>query len=163
LETELYWPGRATGAFMAMQLVQNFTVEMIELNQQLGSDFAIISSITGKDYEVLAVASKLDTVKKGAIYDIHNTYCEQVINDQDLVMYTQVGTIRAMTLHPVYTAMQLEAYIGEPLFKDGVIVGTLNFSGFLPKRPAYSKTEIENVKALARKVENALVDLGGSG
>jgi len=82
------------------------------------------------DYEVLAVESKLDFINPGDHFEIQNTYCNQVLETNDTVMYAQVGSIKAMVRHAVYTAMQLESYIGEPLRKDGRIIGTLNFSGY---------------------------------
>ena len=140
-----------------MRLTKDFNKELVQLSQLLGADTAIISCITGQVYEVLAVASKLSTLRPGDQFETRNTYCNQVMTYQRTVTYAQVGTDKAMVLHPVYTAMQLEAYVGEPLFKDGVIVGTLNFSAFLPKKPDFSLTELEQVGTLARAIESALV------
>lgn len=139
-----------------MQLTRDFTDDIQGLKQRLGSDTAIISHVSGKDYKVLAVVSQVSSVRPGGVYELGNTYCREVIDRQDTVIYNQVGTIEAMLLHPVYTALQLEAYIGEPLRQDGAIIGTLNFSAFLPKRPPFSAADIEDVKALARRVEAAL-------
>jgi GAF domain-containing protein len=140
-----------------MYLSRDFTEEMGLLKDRLGVDTAIISCIVDTDYEVLAVVSKISAVKPGDVFETCNTYCNEVVKHQQMVMYDRVGTDEAMVLHPVYTAMQLEAYIAEPLRKDGKIVGTLNFSGFMPKDPNFSRSEIDAVKALARKVEAALV------
>lgn len=136
-----------------MKLTHSFKEKMAELNQKLGTDFAIISHIVGSTYTVVEIASKLDLIKVGAEFVTKDTYCNEVINHDQMVSYHQVGSVRAMIHHPIYTAMQLEAYIGEPLHKDGFVVGTLNFSGFDPKTPPFSLNEIKSVKSLARLIE----------
>lgn len=136
-----------------MKLKQSFTDQMSELNKQLGSDFAIISHIKGNTYTVIEVASELETIQAGAEFVTEDTYCNEVINQDHMVSYNKVGTVQAMVHHPIYTAMQLEAYIGEPLHQNGFVIGTLNFSGFDPKEPAFSVDDIMAVKKLARLIE----------
>jgi GAF domain-containing protein len=141
-----------------MKLKRDFAKELTQLNKILGTDFAIISHIQNNDYFVLQVASELKMINIGDQYETVNTYCNEVIETRHIVTYNKVGAIRAMTLHPIYTAMQLEAYIGEPLFFNDAIFGTLNFSGFDPKNPSFSVDEIEQVKTLARKIEANIVN-----
>lgn len=136
-----------------MKLKRTFTAEMSELNQRFGSDFAIISHIEHNRYTVVEVASKLDIIAQGAEFKTEETYCNEVVNRNDLVTYNEVGSISAMVLHPIYTAMQLEAYIGEPLHSNGQVIGTLNFSGFAAKEPKFTEEEIQQVKNLAREIE----------
>lgn len=140
-----------------MQLQEDFSTDLKRLNQELGADFAIISRIIDDDYEVIAVESELTNVQQGAHFVTQNTYCNEVIDTADMVTYEHVARIKAMVLHPIYTAMQLEAYIGEPIRYKNAIVGTLNFSGFDPKRDGFSEQEMADVKALARRIEAAIV------
>lgn len=139
-----------------MQLTKDFTEELNKINQLLGSDFAIISRVKGDDYEVAYVASELTTVNQGDHFETKNTYCNEVINSNETVTYDQVGIIQAMVLHPIYTAMQLEAYIGVPLRHNGDVIGTLNFSGFLPKSNGFSEQEIAKVHKLAGDIERSI-------
>lgn len=139
-----------------MQLTQEFKERLDLLKQKLGSDFAIISYIKGQTYTVVEVASELATINKGDQFVTKDTYCNEVIYTDQMITYPKVGAIRAMVRHPIYTALQLEAYIGEPLHHHGCVVGTLNFSGFDPKQPSYTNEEIDAVKALARDIEQAM-------
>jgi GAF domain-containing protein len=139
-----------------MKLTSDFSGQLKELNRELRTDYAIISHIVNQDYEVLTIESQFDVISPGDHFEIQNTYCNQVLDTNDTVMYAQVGIIKGMVRHPVYTAMQLEAYIGEPLRKDGRVVGTLNFSGYERKNPNFIQDEINKVKALARSIETAL-------
>ena len=138
------------------ELARSFNTELAEMNQRLGTDFAIISKITGWDYEVLAVESKLDAVNQGDHFVTKDTYCNEVVETDSTVAYDHVGAMQSMVMHPIYTAMQLESYLGVPLHAGGQIVGTLNFSGFEPKVPEFSDEEIAAVKALAVEIEQSL-------
>ena len=139
-----------------MELQRSFVDEMAALNEEFGTDFAIISHIDGARYEVVEVASELDTIKAGAVFETHDTYCNAVLEKNQVVTYDHIGKIKAMVLHPIYTAMQLEAYIGLPLHWEGRIVGTLNFSGFDPKRPGFESSDIHKAEKLAKDIEAAI-------
>jgi len=139
-----------------MKLNKDFHPQMAAVRAQLNCDFAIISHIVDQDYTVVAVDGVLDTVKQGDLFEVQNTYCHAVVEGGDTITYNEVGNIKAMVLHPIYTAMQLEAYIGEPLQKNGKVVGTLNFSGFGPKQPPFQEADIALVRSLAREVEAAI-------
>jgi GAF domain-containing protein len=140
--------------------MKNFQLELERdltlLNERLASDFAIISRIKGGDYEVVAVISNFDSVKKGDHFVTQDTYCSEVVNSDSPVTYSCVGSIQHMILHPIYTAMQLEAYLGVPLHYKGKIVGTLNFSGFSPKIPEFSEEDITDVLKLADVIEGTM-------
>jgi len=140
-----------------MRLNEDFSLKLQQMNELLGADFAIISSIDGSDYEVIAIESEFNAVKQGDHFKTQDTYCDKVLETDNTVIYTQVGAMTSMVLHPIYTAMQLESYIGEPIHKDGEVKGTLNFSAFLPKKNKFSEDEIEKVKSLAHEIEAAIL------
>ena len=137
-------------------LTRQFEAELAELNRLLGTDFAIVSKISGWDYEVLAVVSNMDAVKKGDHFVTKDTYCNEVIEKGEAVTYDHVGTVQSMVYHPIYTAMQLESYLGVPLKLAGEIVGTLNFSGFSPKSPGFTAMDVEAAKSLAAMIEKSI-------
>ena len=139
-----------------MKLTRDFSEDLEAVRTALGCDFAIISHIKKNDYEVAAVNSELTNVQLGAHFQIQDTYCNAVIKTRNTVTYDKVGSIKAMILHPIYTAMQLEAYIGEPIRAKGDIIGTLNFSGFKPKKPPFNDKDVRLVKALAKEIEAAI-------
>lgn len=139
-----------------MQLTHSFADQLNQVHQQLGTDIAIISHIDGNTYTILEVQGPLDTLKPGTRLKLGSTYCSEVTTRESTVSYDAVGRIRAMILHPVYTAMQLEAYIGTPLRQNSRVVGTLNFSGFEPKREGFNQKDYQIVENLARQIEQAL-------
>ena len=140
-----------------MELARDFSQQLSELNQLFQTDFAIISHIDQSDYMVLQVASELDSINVGQKFVTKDTYCNIVVDSGDTVIFNQVGYVEAMKLHPVYTTFQLESYIGHPLHHNGVVVGTLNFSGFEPKDPPFNETDKERLIKLAKEIELELI------
>ncbi|MEJ2045121.1 MAG: GAF domain-containing protein [Reinekea sp.] len=140
-----------------MQLNKGFQDVLADINDRLGTDIAIISRVEGNDYMVVQVASTLGTIQPKDRFITCDTYCYEVIKHRETVAHNEVGKIRPMVLHPVYTAMQLEAYIGTPLIVAHQLFGTLNFSGFEVKTPGFGKAEFELVEALAADIEKSIV------
>jgi GAF domain-containing protein len=140
-----------------VQITQDFSSIMIEMNQRFGTDIGIISEISGQDYVVLQTVSEMNVLKPGDRFVTKDTYCNEVVGQAETVAYDEVGKIKSMVLHPVYTAMQLEAYIGTPIKVNGNILGTLNFSGFSPKEPSFNQEDRLLVEDLARQIEQAIV------
>ncbi len=55
-----------------------------------------------------------------------------------------------MLLHPVYVAMQLLSYIGTPIYQDGELWGTLNFSATEARNNDFDYKDIKTVEQLAK-------------
>ena len=129
-----------------MQLTRSFAEPLSALNDYLGTDIAIISSVVDPFYTILEVQAPNDFLGAGRSFPLGDTYCHQVVQGAKTVSYDALGRIRAEVLHPVYTAMQLEAYVGTPLWYEGHVVGTLSFSGFGPKVGGFSAQDLEKVE-----------------
>jgi len=97
-----------------------------------------------------------DIFSPGMEFELQNTYCEAVIHNEDFVSYLHVGRIPTMILHPVYVAVQLESYMGVPLYNNGQIDGTLNFSSFQVREQAFSDEEITLIKSIGKKIESII-------
>lgn len=139
-----------------MKLSEDFSAELLQIRQDLHADFVIISQIVGTEYTVLDIASDFDVITQGQKFVTEDTFCNDVVNTGKLVRYAHVGSVHKLTLHPVYTAMQLEAYLGIPLFHEGEVVGTLNFSYYDPRQPDFTDTEIEKALQFAQRIEASI-------
>lgn len=125
--------------------------------EQFDMKTGIISKVIDNRYIIRAVYSDMgDIFSAGMEFELQNTYCESVIKSQDFVSYLQVGKIPTMVLHPVYVAVQLESYLGTPLYNNGQIDGTLNFSSFKVREQAFTDDEITLIKSMARKIESVI-------
>jgi GAF domain-containing protein len=135
------------------------TEEWLRQGLKLCCDFykmetGIISQIDGKKYIIKAVYSSLGKIFTPDMeFELQDTYCAQVEKYKKIITYQHVGQIEEMLLHPVYVALQLESYIGIPLFKDGMFMGTLNFTSHEVRKNPFTKEEINIAKHMALKVQ----------
>ena len=136
-------------------LAECFDDQLESLRCSLRADFAIVSSICGNVYTLLAVTSelKLPSLSVGRDFSCRDGYCNEVVRSQQMLIHTHLNQITHRVLHPIFTVMQPEAYIGEPLWIRGNVVGTLNFSGFSARPGGYCDQAIAQVKRLARAIE----------
>ncbi|MGF1480754.1 MAG: GAF domain-containing protein [Cyanophyceae cyanobacterium] len=116
----------------------------------LGLSTGIISQITDQTYTIRAVRSPL-ALSAGAEFELQNTYCAAVVRERRTIAYTQVGT-SDLQRHPVYHTLGLEAYIGAPIWVNGEIYGTLNFSSTEPKSSGFEPHERELIELMAQSI-----------
>jgi GAF domain len=134
----------------------NWLQEGLELGcHYLGLETGIVSNITDGMYVIQAVYSTIgDIFTPGMKFELKDTYCEAVVQKNEIITYIQVGKIPDMVLHPVYKAVQLESYIGLPLHnKQKQIAGTLNFSSHIITQAEFNSKDIELLKKMAMKIE----------
>ena len=120
----------------------------------------IVSRVVDENYIIKAVYSTMGEIfSPGMRFELKNTYCDAVMRKQKTVTYIHVGSIPSMVLHPVYTAVQLESYIGTPLHDDmGNIVGTVNFSSHEVRQWEFDEQEIATIEKMAHKIEAMLLE-----
>lgn len=118
----------------------------------------IVSEILGQRYIIKAVYSKLGEIfTPGQEFVLADTYCAAVSKSNRTITYKQVGAIPTMILHPVYVAVQLESYIGTPLYdQNKSFIGTLNFTSHAIRRNDYSADEIALIERMAEKISQIM-------
>lgn len=142
--------------------IQAWLLEGIKIGcDALNLETGIISRIDGDAYVIQQSFSKLgDIFKVGDEFELQNTYCEAVVKRKQPVTYIQVGAVPEMRLHPVYIAVQLESYIGCPLFDvDNKVIGTVNFSSHMIRETEFNEDEIELVNTLAKHISQRISQL----
>ena len=116
----------------------------------------IVSHVEGEQYNVFAIDSDYEGIHQGDIFELENTYCRDVISQGKTMTYDDVAVISEMLKHPCYVNTQLRAYIGTPLFINGQVWGTLNFSSQKPQQPIFSSQDYKLVESMARQIERII-------
>ena len=117
----------------------------------LGLSVGIVSEVIGGRYLIRAVVADL-SLEVGQEFELADTYCAAVVGAKETIAYDRVGAHADMLLHPVYQALQLESYIGTPIFVSGTLYGTLNFSAAEPRERVFGEREREIVELMAQTI-----------
>ncbi len=112
-------------------------------------EFAIQSKVVGDDYIVESAVSPGNVLEIGAVFVLKDTYCAEVLSQEKTINYLEVAKLNHMCEHPVYINMKLESYISTPIWNEGKLYGTLNFSSQTPKKKKFSKEEITFVEIMS--------------
>ncbi len=120
--------------------------------QIFGLETGIISQIEEEVYTIRSVRSNIDALAANDCFDLADTYCAAVVHEHQTVAYSQVSHMVEMQGHPVYQTLRLESYLGTPIFVNGDIYGTLNFSSTTPRAAKFSRHEQEIIELMAQSI-----------
>lgn len=122
--------------------------------EHFGLPIAIFSQIKGSTYTVIRAVHPDNSLSPGMTFELGDTYCSHVFKANDVQGFHHVAQ-SSISTHPCYQNFQLEAYLGSPIFVDGVRFGTLNFSSDRKTRP-FTGQDIELVRLFADWVGNEI-------
>ncbi|MBN8413092.1 MULTISPECIES: diguanylate cyclase [Halomonas] len=124
----------------------------------LGLDIALVSEVVGEQYSVRWAASDEAPVGPGDTFPLGDTYCRLTLDACDVFATHHARCDERVSGHPCYQAFQLETYIGAPIWIEGSVWGTLNFSSARPRRQPFSEVDIELVRLLTGAVERVITN-----
>ena len=121
-------------------------------NHFLRTETAIVSHITGRAYTILWHHERMDNaLENGLTLPLEKTYCSMLLQQGEVLAINHMARSRYRD-HPCYRTFGLESYLAAPIWLDGEIIGTLNFSSMAPRKPGFTETEKMFVNLLARWV-----------
>lgn len=129
--------------------------------ERFNLETGIISHIDKQNYIIKHTYSSLGEIfQPGDSFELENTYCEAVCRQNKTITYIQVGNIPEMRLHPVYVAVQLESYIGSPIFDlENKVIGTINFSSHEVRPSHFTEEEIQDIEMMAKRISEIINSL----
>ncbi|MGK7935066.1 MAG: chemotaxis protein CheB [Xenococcaceae cyanobacterium] len=141
------------------QSSDNFLADYLQAGcQMLGMATGIVSEVNKCIYKIISVQSPL-ALSVGYETPCTDTYCAEVVETKTTVTFAEVGKLESMQNHPVYLNFKLESFIGTPIFVDGNLYGTLNFSDTTPRESGFTSAEIKIVELMARDIGNSLTSV----
>lgn len=116
--------------------------------ERFNLEIGILSKINGNNYEVVFSVTPEDMVlPNGTEFDLERTFCSLAIAANGPVAYEHVKKSE-INKHPAYLDQQLEAYIGTPIYVDGKIYGTFNFSSPTPLSRKFKPVDIDALQLM---------------
>ena len=136
-------------------LIREYLISGCEV---FGLETGIVSEVTSAgNYIVKDVVSPLDVLEKGQEFALEDTYCREVIKSRTVLGFPEVGRLDYMNCHPVYQNLKLEAYLSAPIFVDGNLYGTLNFTSTQPRHKGFSSHERDLITLMANAIGNFIL------
>ncbi len=125
--------------------------------QHLQMKCGIFSYIEGDRYTVMQVHTTSPSYKlqSGDKFELGITYCQLTIESRNAMGFAHAKNTEIIH-HPAYEALQLEAYLGAPVYLDGKPYGTLNFTSIEPRAEEFSDSEKQFVQMMAEWISNKL-------
>ncbi len=127
-----------------------------EGRQRLSMSMGIVSHIEGDQYEIVAVSSRTGVFVAGEVFPLMSTYCRAVYEQKITIALTELDGVRGLRRHPLYEHLPLEAYISAPIFHEGQVWGTLNFSCMEPRDQPFSDADILWINGASKQISEVL-------
>ncbi|MBB5319632.1 GAF domain-containing protein [Marinobacter oulmenensis] len=117
----------------------------------LDMDTGIVSQITGPAYTILWHHTRVpfETVYDGLTLPLEQTYSSLLMESHDVIAFDHTGQSEYQ-LHPAYQEYGLESYLAAPIWIDGEVMGSVNFSSRAPRQQPFTETDRMFVNLLAR-------------
>lgn len=148
-------------------LNENFE-ELAKAYLQVGAEiftleFGVISRIQNDQYFVRNTLSPNNEIQQGDMFSLSETYCKKVVESKKTTTWIEIGKDTTMKTHRAYIDMQIETYIGTPIWVNGEIYGTLSYSSKSVRNEEFSQQELNFIELMAasigRKIELQQRDL----
>lgn len=117
-----------------------------------GLEVGIASKVQGDQYTVVAVSENSFGIEAGALFELQDTYCREVVKFQKTIHVHHAGTTEPYKSHPVYENLKLESYISAPVYVDGKIFGTINFSSTKVKEGPFDEFDQDLIGLMANSI-----------
>lgn len=119
-------------------------------SEHFGLPIGIFSKITGDQYVIQQAIHPDDSLEEQMSFNLGETYCSHVYQANEVKGFHNASNSEIES-HPCYQNFKLEAYIGAPIFVDGLRYGTLNFSSNNPTKP-FIRQDFELIRLFAEWV-----------
>ncbi|HEX7183111.1 MAG TPA: diguanylate cyclase [Thermoanaerobaculia bacterium] len=115
--------------------------------QRFGMEIGILAKVQGESYEVVAVRSPDNSIVRGVVLELSDTYCRETLEARATVSFEHAGS-SPRRAHPAYSSWGMESYLGAPVRVAGRVFGTLNFASPDPRSTPFKPADLEFLKLM---------------
>ena len=114
-------------------------------------EFGIVSHINreANDYRIDVQISPPDTLQDNQRFELGITYCSSTLEHQDVLAIANAPQ-SDFKAHPCFREFGLAAYLGSPVYVNGTVYGTINFSSPTARDHDFDPSDLQFVRLLAR-------------
>ncbi|USD66665.1 GGDEF domain-containing protein [Vibrio sp. SCSIO 43136] len=126
--------------------------------ERFNLDIAILSRISDDRYTVRnCVAPPGVALSVGDSFEFVHTYCHVTCYMNEPLAVEHVKHNELYKGHPAYEAFKLESYVGIPIYCEGELYGTLNFSSAKPYHRRFNQIDLDVLQLMASWLEVELI------
>lgn len=126
--------------------------------ERFNLDIGILSNIQGEDYFIKnCVTPEHIKMHPNDRFDFGLTYCNMTCKAEAPLAIEHMKKDDKLAKHPAYKAFGLESYIGVPIYLNGSLYGTLNFSSPEPYPRKFQEIDIDALQLMASWIEVELI------
>jgi len=125
--------------------------------KRFGAMMGIVSHIHEGTYEIVAVSTDTGIPVVGDTYYLDAVYCRDVFLKKKTIAITEIDGAPGMCLHPLYKSIPCEFYISAPIFLEGKVWGTLNFTSLEKQVAPFSEEDIQFIETQAHRLNEQLM------
>jgi signal transduction histidine kinase/DNA-binding response OmpR family regulator len=132
--------------------------------QRFNLDYSILVQVEGNRYEVSAAQTPDNSLAKGDVFDLRQTFCCEVLQAEEPLSIEHVGASEWRN-HLGYAAFQMETFMGTRVVVAGKVYGMLCFCSHTPHQRQFKAVDKELLKLMAQWIgteierQQAAVDL----
>jgi PAS domain S-box-containing protein len=123
--------------------------------RRFGLKYGILSRIEGNSSQVIAAKSPHQSILKGEVFDLQQTYCRETVRRKEPLYFESVmvsGLPRLTAGKP----FRQEAYIGTPIVIADIVCGTLSFWSDTPLNKPFRAVDKELLRLMAQWIGREL-------
>ena len=108
----------------------------------------IISHVIDESYTITHAHSPGNTVQPGQSFELQDTFCTLTLQADEPIATAHAGQSE-FAGHPCYKLFDIETYIGAPLLVDGIVHGTINFTGRDIRKRPFTSADVQIIRQFA--------------
>ncbi|MCC3495063.1 MAG: EAL domain-containing protein [Microcoleus sp. PH2017_40_RAT_O_B] len=117
-----------------------------------GLSIGIIAQVESQSFLIRSVKSNIKYFNKGLKLNLSDTYCAAVIKSQKTMACSHIKEILKTGDHQVYQDLNIESYIGTPIFVNDKIYGTLSFCSQKARHKNFESQAREIIELMAQSI-----------
>lgn len=117
--------------------------------EYFGMAIGVISRIHADRYDMLHVVGPTDVARSGDSFPLSVAYCCHALNARGAFAIDDIPQAPEACNHPSYQRFRLESYIGDLLYIDHEVIGSINFTHPSP-RGAFTAIDLDVIRMFAQ-------------
>ena len=139
----------ATNYQSSKQLYQDYLKTGCQMFQ---GSIGIVGIVEADHLIVSAIESDVASLRPQMRFALAETHCWAAVNEQRTITYQNTSKNSSSSNYYLDRKLNLESYIGTPIYLDGSVYGVLSFASIQARQEPFSDREKETIEMMAQSI-----------